>query len=101
MSLRRAGIMLLLVGAVLLGHPAVAHADIIRGIANLIGAVFEIPRATLAGTFSGPPILGTAVGLLSGTFNSVTMVASGALELLGSAIPIAKTVAPFLIPVFL
>ena len=99
--MKRAGACLMLIGAMLVVHPAAAHADIVRGIADLIGAVFEIPRATLAGTFGGPPILGTAVGLLSGTFNSVTMVASGALELLGSAIPIAKTVAPYLIPVFL
>ena len=84
--------------AVLLAHPAPAHADLFRGLAYLVGGVLEIPRAVLAGTFSGPPIIGTAAGLLTGTFNSVLYVAKGTLEVAGTAVPIAKTVAPFLLP---
>lgn len=77
-----------------------AHADIIRGLADIIGGVLEVPRSTLVGTFTGFPILGTAFGALAGVVNGTGLVARGALELVGSAIPIALKLAP-LIPVFL
>ncbi len=58
-----------------------------------------IPTSTLAGTFSGPPILGTLVGALSGTLNGVGMVVGGAVETIISAIPLAGKLAPY-IPIF-
>ena len=64
--------------------------------AYIIGGVFEPVRQTLAGTFGGPPILGTAFGLIGGTLRGAMMVTRGALEL----IPVAAKLAP-LIPVFL
>ena len=90
----------LVVVILLVARPVPADADILRGLLRIIGGVLEVPRATLAGTFSGPPILGTAVGLLSGTLNGLGMVAGGALETVISAIPFAAKLAP-LIPVFL
>jgi len=66
---------------------------------RVVGGVLEIPRSTLAGTFSGPPIIGTLVGALSGAVNGVMMVATGAIETVVSAIPLAEKLAP-LIPVF-
>ncbi len=84
---------------ILLAHPSSAHADIIRGLLRIVGGVMAIPTSTLAGTFSGPPIVGTLVGALSGTLNGIGMVAGGALETLISAIPFAEKAAPF-IPIF-
>lgn len=81
--------------------PPPAHADLIRGIGLLLAGLLEIPRATLAGTFNGPPVIGTALGALGGTINGIGYVTQGTLELLGSAIPLAKAVAPFLIPIFI
>ena len=75
---------------------APASASLGAGIAYLLGGVFEPVRQTLAGTFGGPPILGTVFGLLGGTLRGVMMVARGALEL----VPVAAKLAP-LIPVFL
>ena len=83
--------------AVLLVVPASpASASLGNGLAYLIGGVFEPVRQTLAGTFGGPPILGTVFGLLGGTLRGAMMVARGALEL----VPVAAKLAP-LIPVFL
>ena len=78
-----------------------AHADIIRGVGKIISGVLAIPMSTLAGTFNGPPIIGTLAGAISGAFNGVGSVLSGVLDVASSAIPLAKAVAPFLIPVFL
>ena len=89
----------LLVGFLLFAPPA--QEDIIRGLQKIVSGVFQLPLSTLAGTFSGPPIVGTVVGALSGAFNGVGLVASGVLDLAASAVPIVKTVAPFLIPIFL
>ena len=73
-----------------------ASADLGSGIAYIIGGILEVPRATLAGTFGGFPILGTVFGALSGTLRGLAMVTRGALEL----VPVAAKLAP-LIPVFL
>ena len=78
-----------------------AHADIIRGVGKIISGVLAIPMSTLAGTFNGPPIIGTLAGVVNGAFNGVGSVLSGVLDVASSAIPLAKAVAPFLIPVFL
>jgi hypothetical protein len=84
----------------LLAHPIGAQADVLRGLMTMIGGVLEVPKAALAGTFSGPPIIGTAIGLIAGTLRGTLMVAGGALETVASAIPLAIKAAP-LIPIFL
>jgi len=67
----------------------------------LLAGLLEIPRSTLAGTFNGPPLIGTALGAVGGAINGIGYVTQGAFEILGSAIPLAKAVAPFLIPIFI
>ena len=88
--------MVLAAGMVCVGWPRPASADLVRGVEYIVAGVFEVPRATLAGTFGGFPILGTVFGLLSGTLRGAAMVVRGALEL----VPVAAKLAP-LIPVFL
>ena len=80
--------------------PSAAQADVLRGLMRVVGGVLEVPRDILAGTFSGPPILGTVAGALVGTLRGAAMVTSGALEAVVSSIPIAAKLAPY-IPVFL
>ena len=94
-KLRRA-VVTTLVAVLLVAPASPASASLGAGIAYLLGGVFEPVRQTLAGTFGGPPILGTVFGLLGGTLQGAMMVARGALEL----IPVAAKLAP-LIPVFL
>ena len=84
----------------LLARPSVAHADLVRGLMRMVGGVLEIPRATMVGTFTGPPIVGTALGMLMGVVNGVTMVASGLVETVVSAVPLALKAAP-LVPIFI
>ena len=86
-----------LLGAVL-AWPSPAAADILRGLAELVGGVVEVPLATLVGTFNGPPVIGTAIGAISGVATGVGMVAHGAFELVASAVPLAKAAAPFVLP---
>lgn len=88
------------IAAFLLSAPP-AEAEIVRGLQKIVAGVFALPFSTLAGTFSGPPVIGTVVGALNGAFNGVSLILSGTLDLAASAVPIAKTVAPFLIPIFL
>ena len=81
----------------LMAAPA-AHADIIRGLGRIIGGVFAIPISVLAGTMSGPPIIGTLGGAIGGVFNGVGMVLGGVLDVASSAIPLAKAAAPYVLP---
>ena len=78
-----------------------AQADVIRGLGKIVAGVFAIPISTVAGTFGGPPILGTLMGLANGTINTVGLIAGGTLEVAASAVPVAKAVAPFFLPFLL
>lgn len=82
----------------LLIAPSVSHAAIVRGIQEIVAGVFELPLSTLAGTFTGPPVIGTLMGVVNGAFRGVGLLASGAFDLAASAVPIAKAAAPFVLP---
>ena len=82
-------------------QPVSAEADIIRGLGKMIMGVLQVPLSTLAGTFNGPPILGTVFGTINGVVQGIGLVASGAIDLAASGVSIAKTVGPYLIPIFL
>ena len=77
-----------------------AHASLLHGLLSIAAGILEIPRATLAGTFGGPPIVGTLIGVLSGTFRGLGLVTGGALETAAAAAGLAVKAAP-LIPLFL
>lgn len=90
--------------AVVMAGPApAAHADtggLFGGLADIISGAFALPLDTLAGTLSGPPIIGTVGGLLHGAVQTVALALRGTFKLIGVAIPLAARAAP-LIPVFL
>ena len=65
----------------------------------MAGAV-ALPLHVLSGTLSGPPILGTLNGVLSGAVQTVASTTHGVLRLATFALPIAWKAAP-LIPLFL
>ena len=94
------GLAAVVFASTLLAHPAMVHADIVRGLMRIVGGVLAIPGGALAGTMSGPPIVGTVFGTLVGAVRGVAMVASGALETVISAIPLGAKLAP-LIPIFI
>ena len=78
-----------------------AEAEIVRGVVEIVSGVLTVPVSTLQGTFSGPPILGTVIGAVTGLVKGVGLVVHGAVDLAASAIAIGKAVGPYLIPVFL
>ena len=79
---------------------AAAGNGLIGGVGDLLGGVMSIPMGILAGTMSGPPILGTVGGALAGSLNALSLTTRGVLKLVGVAIPTAAAVAPY-IPLFL
>ena len=95
---RRAGVALAGLLAVLCVAAPPAEAAVFRGIAKIIGGVFQVPAGILAGTFTGPPVVGTLFGVVNGAVGGVGMVASGLLDLASSALGIAKTVGPYVLP---
>ena len=97
-TITRRGLASALIVGVLLIAPAMAEANVVRGVGNIIAGVLHIPLSVLAGTFGGPPILGTALGAINGTIQGLGMVASGALELALDGVAVAKTAAPFVLP---
>ena len=83
--------------------PAYANSAI-QGVADIITAPLELPLQALAGTLSGPPIIGTVFGLLSGACSAVGKlvrgaagVALGAVQLGASAAPLAPLALPFVL----
>ena len=86
----------LIVGVLCLAPPA--EAAIVRGITEVLAGLFQLPLSTLAGTFTGPPVIGTVMGAVNGLFSGVGLVAHGALELALSGAAIAKAAAPYVLP---
>lgn len=84
----------------LLAPAPAAQANLVRGIVSILGGVLEVPRAVLIGTVTGPPVIGTAVGAVSGTIRAIGMIVGGTLETVFSLIPLAKKYGP-LAPIFL
>ena len=87
--------------AVWMAWPARAEAAVVKGILEVLAGVLQLPLQTLAGTFNGPPVLGTVMGAASGLIQGTGLVAHGALELAMSGVSIAKSVAPYLLPFLL
>ncbi len=61
-----------------------------RGVYRILGAVFQIPRYMLYKTMSRPLGLGTVDGALAGTFEAVSSLTRGALDIGRGAAPYAK-----------
>lgn len=74
--------------------------EVLGGIGDILGGALSLPMGALAGTLSGPPIIGTVNGVLFGALNTLSQTTRGILRLTGVAIPIAAKLAPFL-PIFL
>ena len=58
-------------------EPSVAH-----GAGQVVkGVVVELPKAVLEGTVDGPPVVGTAIGLLGGTVRALQVTVAGLVEM--------------------
>jgi hypothetical protein len=58
-------------------EPTVSHGagQVVRGV------VVEMPKGVLEGTLDGPPVVGTAMGLLGGTVRALQVTAAGLVEM--------------------
>ena len=83
---------------ILLAAPPPADAEIVRGLAKMLYGIVALPVGILTGTASGPPILGTAAGAVSGAWTGARFLASGAWDLAASGVAVAKMAAPFVLP---
>ena len=77
------------------------YANPISGVLKIVAGVLRVPIGVLAGTFSGPPIIGTIAGAFNGTLQGISLVASGATELAFDGVALAKMAAPYLLPFLL
>ena len=75
-----------------------AEAGIVRGVQRIVAGAFALPLNIIQGTFSGPPVVGTLMGAVNGTFQTVSLVTGGAFEMVAGAIPLAKAAAPYVLP---
>lgn len=73
-------------GVLFFASPAAAEArkepSFMHGVGQVIsGIVFELPKTVLDATLSGPPVVGTAVGLLAGTSRAIQKTVGGVVEM--------------------
>ena len=89
-------------GLVVAARAPAARADdgLLGGVADIVTGALSIPAGAIAGTLTGPPILGTVTGALLGALNTLSLTTRGVLRLAGVAIPLVARLAP-LLPIFL
>ena len=79
-ALTSLGIILLL-----LQSPAMASEEapsFLHGAGQVMGGLlFELPKTVFTETLDGPPVVGTAVGLLAGTARALQVTAAGFVEM--------------------
>jgi len=87
MKARQAAVWLLACGVILSLSPRAAAAtkdepSFMHGLGQVVaGVVLELPKTVLDATFSGPPVVGTAVGLLAGTARALQVTVGGVVEM--------------------
>ncbi len=64
----------------------------------MFAGLFAIPAGLLSGTATGPPLVGTVFGAISGTMTGAGLLLSGAWDLVTSGVAVAKMAAPFVLP---
>lgn len=65
-----------------------------RGFYRILSAPFALPKELFRRTFSGPLIVGTVDGALTGAFSTVSSLLGGVFDIVRGVIPYAKY-APF------
>ena len=59
-----------------------------HGVGEVVaGLLFEMPKTVLQATMSGPPVVGTAVGLLAGVSQGIQRTIRGLIEMVNGLDP--------------
>lgn len=61
-----------------------------RGFYRILSGPFQLPKELLQRTFSGPLIVGTVDGALTGTVSALSSVMGGLFDIVRGTIPYAK-----------
>ena len=90
-------------GIILLASPVNLRADDVqninymeRGFFRILTAAFQLPRFLVYKTMSGPPLVGTIDGVLTGTFATVSSLMGGVFDIAKGTVPYGKYALPFL-----
>lgn len=67
-----------------------------RGFFRILTAAFQLPRFLVYKTMSGPPLVGTVDGVLTGTFAMVSSLMGGVFDIAKGTVPYGKYALPFL-----
>ena len=60
----------------------VREPSVMHGAGQVVrGTVVELPKTVIEGTLNGPPVVGTAMGLLGGTVRALQVTAAGLVEM--------------------
>ena len=74
-------------GILLCAHPLAIAAEepepsFLHGVAQVFGGLlFELPKTVLEATLEGPPVVGTAIGLLAGAARAAQKTVGGVVEM--------------------
>lgn len=77
-------------------HPSLRADDIQninyieRGFSRILTAAFQLPRYLIYKTLSGPPLIGTIDGALTGTFYTISSLMGGVFDIARGAVPYGK-----------
>ena len=87
----------IVLGIIFLGSPADLYADdvqninyIERGFSRILTAAFQLPIYLVQKTLSGPPLVGTLDGAVTGAFYTVSSVTGGVFDIARGAVPYGK-----------
>ena len=84
MALRRLSLVLAAAVAwapVAAADQAPSDPNLMHGVGQVVnGVVFELPKTVIDATMTGPPIVGTVVGLLAGTAKALQVTVAGLIE---------------------
>lgn len=90
-------ILALSVGVVLFSSVPSLYADDVqninymeRGIMRILTAGFQLPVYLVQKTLSGPPLVGTIDGALSGTYYTLSALLGGTFDIARGTVPYAK-----------
>ena len=100
-AIKRTTAVWLIAAGLVCSAPRQAEANLISGLTKIVAGAFQLPLSVLVGTFSGPPVVGTLMGVVNGTMRTVALVGGGALEVAADGVALAKRAAPYVLPFLL
>lgn len=84
-------------GALILAAPAYAG-NLANGLVDVISGPLELPKQIIVGTLTGPPIIGTLAGAVTGAFAAIGTTLRGVAEVAAGSVSLGSSLAPYVLP---